>query len=366
MSSETPFNLLIAYLNGKTDAGKLRAAFTHGTQTEDAFAAYKNTKITPLQEQTLKTALGVPSTEELKADNLLEWIDNLNKARYGYGQLADFRHILKQIHPKTDWSGTLLFTGAAIFSTLVLYTRQSLLVGFQVYTILQQAYKTWYDDTFYTNNHRTQRWLVGTLPAVLNLSAYLAIAVAGSMSPIAATLFVAASVVAVVDGALRFYHLHAAGNQPESDPASAARQKNREERSYQTLKVKMYAAVALSAVVAISCVFPPTIFVILSCTALFILMTKNIRLDKIHTDSSNQLLVSLSKCTKETSTLSKHTVEHNEALEVDNREPNNSHAIHAKLSEKGIFAPQANNPTLALPEVAEAKSLNTAHAASPV
>jgi hypothetical protein len=338
-TSKIPFKLLLEYLQGKEDAHGLRTAFRVGTFTQDAFAAYKNTPFTLEQKQQLETALGVPADATVEhADNLLDLIDNLNKAGYGYGQLADFRYQLKNIHPEPDWTGTLLFTTllTGIISTFFFLNPKQLerlegallrvapfiapvlLVGFQFYTIFRQAYKTRYEDTYHSDSHRARRWLVGTLPSILNLSAYVAIAAIGSMSPLAAVLFVSSSVVAVLDSAISFYHLKTAEKQEELDTASATRQNNRKERTGQTFWVKMYAAVALSATVAISCIFPPTIFVVLSCTALFILipMTKNSWLNKIHTDSSQQLLAELRDLDEKNITPAEENVLEQEIVDV--------------------------------------------------
>lgn len=314
--SKMPFELLLDYLKGKVDAYQLRMAFTEGTQTQDALAAYKNTSFTPEQKQALENELGVPTGVTIESrENLLDLIDNLNKKGYGYGQLADFRYHLKGIYPAKDWTGTLFLTTllTGIISTFFFLNPKQLdrlegvllrvvpliapafLVGFQAYTVFKQAYKTRYEDTYHSDSHRARRWAVGTLPSLLNLSAYVAIAAIGSMSPLAAGLFVFASFIAVLDSIYSFYQINTAAKQETANSASAVRQENRTERTRQAFWIKLYAAVALSATVAISCIFPPTIFVILSCTALFILipMTKNSWLNKTHTESSQQLLSSL-------------------------------------------------------------------------
>lgn len=318
MSLETPFELLEAYLRGEPNvlndlSQKLKPKCE---PDQNALTLYQKTEFTVDEEQGLQKALGVPADAKVDpATNLLDLIDNLNKAGYGYGQLADFRHQLKQIHPEPDWTGTLLFTTllTGITSTFFFLNSKQLerlegallrvapfiapvlLVGFQFYTIFRQAYKTRYEDTYHSDSHRKRRWVVGTFPSLLNLSAYVAIAVIGSMSPLAAALFVSASIIAVLDGLYSAYDLNFTEVRADSNTASAVRQNNRRERTDQTFWVKMYAAVALSATVAISCIFPPTIFVVLSCTALFILipMTKNSWLNKIHTTSSKQLLAEL-------------------------------------------------------------------------
>jgi len=313
-----PFDLLMGYLQGRVNAHQLRTAFTEGTQTQDAFSAYKDAEFTLEQKMKLQDELAVPPGATINnADNLLDLIDNLNKAGYGYGQLADFRYQLKQIHQAPDWTGPLYFTTllTAIISSFFLLNNHQrdrlesvlirvapfiapfLLVGLQFYTIFKQAYTSYYEDTYHSDEHRWLRWLVGTLPSLLNIAAYVAIAVVGSMSPISAALFVAASLVAVADGAYRFYQQERAEEQAEPGTASASaiRQKNRKTRTRQTLEVKIYAAVALAVTVVISCIFPPSIFVVLAYSALFILIpwTKNSFLNKIHTESSDQLLVDI-------------------------------------------------------------------------
>jgi len=366
MSNETvvptPFDLLYAYLKGEEDVlNRLNSTLKpQCTPEKNALAIYKNTTVTPNQTQTLRKVLGVPNDATLQStDNLLDLIDNLNKAGYGYGQLADFRHQLKQIYTKPDWSGALLFTTlfTGIISAFFFLNKQQLdrfeklltriapfiaplfLIGFQIYTIIQQAYKTRYEDTYHSDNHRARRWLVGTLPSLLNLSAYVAIAIIGSMSPLAAALFVGASFVGVFDGALSFYYLSKAEQQQEPGTASAIRQNNRKERVGQTLQVKMYAAIGLSATVAISCLFPPSIFVILSCVTLFILIpqTKNMFLDNIHTDSSNALLTQLNQCKD------KHNYPHVEPptiqLSEDNDEPLNKNRLTRSASWPQVTQP---------------------------
>lgn len=311
-----PFDLLMDYLQGRVNAHQLRTAFTEGTQTQDAFAAYKNTGFTPEQKKQLQDELAVPPGVTIdNADNLLDLIDNLNKAGYGYGQLADFRYQLKKIQPEADWTGPLYFTTLltgiitgffllsdrnrdrleAILIRIAPFIAPFLLVGLQFYTIIRQAYTTLYEDTYHSYSHRIQRWFVGTLPSLLNIVAYTAIAVVGSMSPISAAFFIAASLVAVADGAHRFYRQERTEELAEPGTANAIRQENRKARTRQTLEVKIYAAVALAVTVVISCIFPPSIFVVLAYSALFILIpwTKNSFLNKIHTDSSHQLQTDL-------------------------------------------------------------------------
>ncbi|MDF1683758.1 MAG: hypothetical protein P1U36_03780 [Legionellaceae bacterium] len=317
-ASNQPFELLMDYLQGKINAHQLRSAFTDNGQMQHAFAAYQDAEFTPEQKKELQDELAVPEDAAATisdASNLLDLIDNLNKAGYGYGHLADFRYQLKKIKPEADWTGTLysttLLTG--IISSFFLLNHHQrdlleallihvapfippfLLVGYQFYTIYRQARTTLDEDTYHSYQHRIQRWLVSTLPSLLNLSAYVAIAVVGSMSPISAALFIASSLVAVADGALRFYHRPSAEEQAEPNTASAIRQENRKNRTGQTLDVKIYAAVALSVTVVVSCIFPPSIFVVLSYSALFILIpwTKNSFLNKIHTESSAQLQTEL-------------------------------------------------------------------------
>jgi len=334
-----PFDHLMGYLQGRVNVHQLRTAFTEGTQTQDAFAAYKNAKLTADQFNKLKMELAIPIPYTVMiggADNLLDLIDNLNKAGYGYGQLADFRYQLKKIQPEADWTGPLYFTTllTAIISSFFLLNNHQrdrleailmrvapfivpfLLVGLQFYTIIRQAYTTLYEDTYHSYSHRIQRWFVGTLPSLLNIAAYTAIAVVGSMSPISAAFFVAASLVAVADGAHRFYRQERTEELAESGTASEIRQKNRKKRTGQTLEVKIYAAVALAVTVVISCIFPPSIFVVLAYSALFILIpwTKNSFLNKIHTESSNQLL-------------------------VDIRALNGSDTAEAHVSQTGLFKP---------------------------
>lgn len=314
-TSNQPFELLIVYLQGKINARQLHDAFIKDTQTQDAFAIYKDTSFSPEQKTQLQEELAVPEAATINdASNLLDLIDNLNKAGYGYGQLADFRYQLKKIKPETDWTGTLYFTTlvTGIVSSFFFVNDHHrdrleafllrlapfiapliapfLLVGFQFYTIYQQA-TAYNEDTYHSDNHRKRRWFVGTFPALLNLSAYLAIAIIGSISPFSAGLFIGASLVAVVDGAFRFYHPQAPEELAAPGSASAIRQENRKKRTGDTLNVKIYAAVALSVTVVISCIFPPSIFVVLAYSALFILIpwTKNSFLNKIHTESSEQL-----------------------------------------------------------------------------
>ncbi|NCT57847.1 MAG: hypothetical protein GW760_09110 [Legionella sp.] len=317
-TSSNPFELLMDYLQGQKDAHQLRNAFTEGRETRDAFATYKTTSFTLDQINQLKNELAIPENASLdEADNLLDLIDNINKAGYGYGQLADFRYHIKHIQPEADWTGTLytttLITGI-VSSFFFLNGRQRdrleavlvriapsipplLLVGLQIYTMFKQAYTSLYEDTYYSANHRIRRWLVGTLPALFNLAAYATIAVVGSMSPLAAVLFVSASLVAIADGLHRIYDLVNVAETAETGTASAIRQQNRIERTRQTLHVKIGAALALVATVVVSCIFPPSIFAVLAYCALFILIpwTKNSLLNKIHTESSHQLLTELSK-----------------------------------------------------------------------
>lgn len=352
MSSENPFDLLVAYLQGKTDAVKLHAVLKpQCTQTKDALAIYQRTKLTQLQKQQLKNLLCVPKATLFKQEpqtlgewlhtlnpfgspkhetpyepeNLLDWIDHLNKAGFGNGQLADFRHELKQIHAKPDWSETLLvttlLTGITAFFfylnpkqlqrveqalvRIAPFIVPTLLVFLQIKTIAEQAYRTRYEDTFYSLEHRARRWLTGTLPALMNLVAYGVIATVGAMSPLAAALFVASSFVAVFDGAVSWVQLHFSNknhvtktNPTWEEKLSTIRQEERETRTGQTLKVKLIAAIALSAVATIFSLFPPTSLIIIACSSLFILipLTKNAWLDAIHTSSSKQLLERLGQC----------------------------------------------------------------------
>jgi hypothetical protein len=321
-TSNEPFELLMAYLHGELYAleNLSRILKPQCTDKKNALGIYQDTAITKEQKQTLRAALAVPTDVTINnTDKLLDFIDNLNKAGYGYGQLADFRYQLKKIYKEPDWTrplylATLLTSSISSFFLLNQHQRDRLeavllriapiiapfiapflLVGLQFYTIIQQAKRTYYEDTYHSYNHRIQRWLVGTLPSLLNLAAYVAIAVVGSMSPISAALFVAASLVAVTDGAHRFYRQEKTEELAELGTAHAIRQENRKARTRQTLEVKIYAAVALAVTVVISCIFPPSIFVVLAYSSLFILIpwTKNSFLNKIHTESSDQLLVDI-------------------------------------------------------------------------
>ncbi|MDF1827183.1 MAG: hypothetical protein P1U39_02775 [Legionellaceae bacterium] len=365
----TPFELLIDYLQGKKDAHQLRSAFTEGRETRDAFATYQNTALTTLttqQIEQLKTELAMPESAGFgEAENLLDLIDNLNKAGYGYGQLADFRYHIKQIKPEADWTETLytttLITGI-VSSFFFLNGRQRdrleavlvriapaiapmLLVGLQIYNIFKQAYTSLYEDTYHSDGHRFRRWLVGTLPALFNLAAYATIAVVGSMSPFAAILFVSASLVAIADGIHRIYDLVKVDRTAESGTASAIRQQNRIERTHQTLRVKIYAALALVATVLVSCIFPPSIFVVLAYSALFILIpwTKNSFLNKIHKESSHQLLTELHEL-EDSSTNSTDDVERLKNTVVELKaEVERCHAKlatrEARASNTGLFKP---------------------------
>jgi len=409
MSSEAPFDLLVAYLQGKTNAVKLQAALEpQCTQTKNARAIYQRTKLSALQKQQLKNMLCVPKdvifqqepqtlSEWLQTlnpfgspkpemayepENLLEWIDNLNKAGFGNGQLADFRHQLKQIHAKPDWSETLLvttlLTGIAAFFfylnpkqlqrveqalvRIAPFITPMFLVLLQLSTLFQQAYKTRYDDTFYSLGHRARRWFIGTLPSALNLVSYGVIAAAGAMSPLAVALFVSSSFVAVFDGALSLFQLHyftGEASKPNTNPTweeqlNTIRQDERRERTKQTLLVKICAAAALLVVVAIFSLFPPTSLLIVACSSLFILipLTKSVWLDKIHTDSSNQLLESLGKCkgtpTVSTADILEPQVQENatQISELKKRVTKLEQEAQAQPSHAGMFSGAAPKPTM--------------------
>ncbi len=393
MSDQEPgqlFNFLLSYLQGKIDANQLRAIFSDGTQTRDAFAAYKNTCFTEDQKQQLKTELAIPHDAVIEdADNLLDLIEKLNKAGYGYGQLADFRYHLKKIHPEPDWTRALLFTTLSIsaisaFFFLNKHQRNRLeqvlllavpfiaplfLVGLHFSKILRQAYLTRYEDTYHSDHHRVRRWLVGTLPSIFNLSAYAAIAMMKSMSPLAAVLFISASVVAVLDGAFRLYHLKTVETQAEQNTASYIRQENRKSRTEQTLTVKLFSAIALSAVAAVACFFPPSLVVLLSCTALFILIpwTESSYLHKIHTNSSHELLTQLKRREDEL-TKSINTPQEQPRTELETRQrqdqlTNNttlSQASNTALSQASFFRPvhDASNESAASLESSHQQTLN--------
>ena len=255
-----------------------------------------------------------------------------------------------------------------ILTRLLPFIAPVFLVLYNLYTIAQQAHTTRNNDTFYAFGHRAWKWLVGTLPSMLNLTAYVFIATMGAMSPLAAALFISASLVAVVDGGLRAAQYYFTPQKPESETPLSweenladIRQKARENRTYETLWIKMYAALALSATVAMSFLFPLGPFVVLTFVTLFIFIPviKNARLNRIHTESSNELLEALAQCEDE----AEPTASTGAMLESQPQVDNHERRITAleqlgQPSQLGLFKPGMLDP-LDDPSNAHAASLGS-------
>jgi hypothetical protein len=201
-----------------------------------------------------------------------------------------------------------------------------LLVLWTVFQIPWQISKTWFNDDFKAPWKRFQKFMAGILPPIFSIIAYgICYMANGVFTFPAVAFFVAASFVDVIDNAITLYLLsrQQKKNKPQqtlrdTTPADnpnkaqlkaciqalkeqqteeqiALRQKERYARAQKTAPVKLVAAIFITITVALWCYFPPSFFVMLSCVAFIGLVgfTKNARLAKIHTDSTEQLQLDL-------------------------------------------------------------------------
>jgi hypothetical protein len=201
-----------------------------------------------------------------------------------------------------------------------------LLVLWTVFQIPWQIGKTWFNDDFKAPWKRFQKFMASILPPILSITAYgICYMANGVFTFPAVAFFVAASFVDVIDNAITLYLLsqkQQERNTPNTRPEKTAsdrlnktqlkaliqalkeqrvedqialRQQERYDRTWRTAPVKFVAAIFITITVALWCYFPPSFFVMLSCVAFISLVgfTKNARLAKIHTDSTEQLQLDL-------------------------------------------------------------------------
>ena len=207
-----------------------------------------------------------------------------------------------------------------------------LLVLATIFRIPFQISSTWFNDDFKSPLKRLQKFIAGVLPPILSIIAYgICYMANGVFTFPAVAFFVAASFVDVLDNGLTLYLLsrnkqnNATNTAPDNlrsekmtstqltahinalkkhliEAQITLRQAERRARTWKTAPVKFIAAIFTTIAAALWCYFPPSFFIMLSCIAFIGLVgfTKNARLSKIHTDSTEHLQADLNKLSEQT------------------------------------------------------------------
>ncbi len=336
------FKILEDHLHG-VGRGILRARLEDLCNHEqlggkDAITLYNEAHISQKNAAKLISLLRVSQPFE-EPGTLFGWVKTLSQKDYAHRHLEDFYHLLKQIKPRKSWTNQLLAAsiGTALSGTyLYLFPEQMqtlekvwantipivsqflqatfsvlqniplLLLLYNLICIPAQAYHSIFNDTFRSLPKRLQKWVTGTLPAVLSLISYgICYATEGVFTPTAVAFFIAASLVSVTHSLFNFYNLKPTGNKPSSNEPLAiqleyARQKERRARTAQTIAVNLAASIFISICVIFWCVLPPS-FLVMMGSILFINLvnfTKKAALNRIHTKGSETLQKELYKVSR--------------------------------------------------------------------
>lgn len=267
-------------------------------------------------------------------DNLYACLEYFGQDKTSHRHLEDFNHLLKSVDQRKNHALTLfmltVFTGglglylylvpqhfkaleAFIYKTApivaeflkstfsILKNIPLLLMVYNMLTIPVQLYASYY-DTFRSPWRRFQRWLVGTLPAALTLTAYLLSYLAGGVfTPLAASLFFASSFVEVISSAINLYLLDDEEARDISKLTSLEqrldliRYNHRRARTKETILVNLVAAAFVAATVTLWCIFPPSLLVMIGCIIFINLInfTRSSTLSLIHTSGAKDLQVAL-------------------------------------------------------------------------
>ena len=335
------FNILHDHLNGVA-RGILRARLEdlcNDTKQggKSALTLYSEAHISKANLDKLRKTLSI-SEKFQEPDTLFEWIKLLSQKNYAHRHLEDFYHLLQEVKPRKSWAITLFFTTLfSAISAILLNSKPAYLQALEqliaritpviaqflsttfsvlkniplvllMYSILcipSQAFHSYFHDTFRSHPKRFQKWLTGTLPAVLSLTSYaLCYAAGGVFTPIAVGFFITSSFVTVLSSLFNFYHLKPIG----ADPLKVApleekldyiRQKERQARTIKTIGVNLVASVLVSIAVILWGVLPPSFTMMIGCIIFINLVgfTKNATLNYIHTQSAELLQKELHETT---------------------------------------------------------------------
>ncbi len=308
-------------------------------QKQDANILYEAVPVHPVTAQRLFVLLHVPKEKQSTYANvqtLLTLLTSLHQDGYAHDHLAYLLGLIEQTKYKRSGRtllmfGALLSTGlggvfylkpdyfnalnqliTAILPRIVLgwlkktfsLLRNLPLLGI-VYTcssLISHTYRT----VYYGGSNFSQKWAAFSFKATsisLSLAGYvLCFLAAGVATPVSGILFITSSTIDVAESFFTFYLINQKPR-PKRESlektwealADHTRNENQQQRASQSIWVKLTAATLITAAVTIWCVFPPSLFIMLSCMAFITLVgfIKSAMVERIDTAAATALQASL-------------------------------------------------------------------------